>query len=49
MKLNKSKALLITHLYGQMADVRTIKKFCDEQNIYLIESNRIVLLGEIFY
>ena len=34
---NKSKALLITHLYGQMADVRTIKKFCDEQNIYLIE------------
>ena len=34
---NKSKAVLITHLYGQMADVQKIKNFCDEKNIFLIE------------
>lgn len=33
----KSKALLITHLYGQMADIKIIKNFCDNNNIYLIE------------
>lgn len=33
----KPKALLITHLYGQCADIEEIAKVCEEHNIYLIE------------
>jgi len=33
----KPKALIVTHLYGQMADIEQIAKICKEHNIYLIE------------
>ena len=33
----KPKALIVTHLYGQMADIEQIVKICKEHNIYLIE------------
>ncbi|MAD40844.1 MAG: aminotransferase DegT [Arcobacter sp.] len=33
----KPKALLLTHLYGQCADIEEIAKVCKEHNIYLIE------------
>ena len=33
----KPKALILTHLYGQMADIESIVKVCREQEIYLIE------------
>jgi dTDP-4-amino-4,6-dideoxygalactose transaminase len=31
------KAIIVVHLYGQLADVETIKKMVDEKNILLIE------------
>ncbi len=31
------KALILTHLYGQCADIKKIKVICKEHNIYLIE------------
>ena len=33
----KPKALILTHLYGQCADLEKIVKICKEQDIYLIE------------
>ncbi len=33
----KPKALILTHLYGQPADVESIAKICDENGIFLIE------------
>ena len=33
----KPKALILTHLYGQSADLEKIVKICKEHNIYLIE------------
>lgn len=33
----KPKALIVTHLYGQCADIETIAKICKKQGIYLIE------------
>ncbi|PLY05595.1 MAG: aminotransferase DegT [Arcobacter sp.] len=33
----KPKALILTHLYGQCADIETISKICKENNIFLIE------------
>jgi len=33
----KPKALILTHLYGQMADIETIASICKAENIYLIE------------
>jgi len=33
----KPKALLLTHLYGQCADIEKIAKVCKEHNIFLIE------------
>lgn len=33
----RTKAVLVTHLYGQATNMQEIKKLCDENNIYLIE------------
>lgn len=33
----KPKALILTHLYGQCADIETIIQICNEHQIYLIE------------
>ena len=33
----KPKALILTHLYGQCADVEQIARICDEHGIFLIE------------
>ncbi|MBN2870340.1 MAG: aminotransferase class V-fold PLP-dependent enzyme [Campylobacterales bacterium] len=33
----KPKALILTHLYGQCADLQRIARICDEHGIYLIE------------
>ena len=33
----KPKALIVTHLYGQIADIESIAKICKKYNIYLIE------------
>jgi UDP-N-acetylbacillosamine transaminase len=33
----KPKALIITHLYGQCADIEKVSKICKDYNIYLIE------------
>jgi UDP-N-acetylbacillosamine transaminase len=35
----KPKALILTHLYGQMAEIREIVDICKENNIYLIEDS----------
>jgi UDP-N-acetylbacillosamine transaminase len=39
VKKNKKlpKALIVTHLYGQMAKIEEIKRICDTYKIYLIE------------
>ena len=34
---NKSKALVVVHLYGRSADLVNLKKLCDAHNIYLVE------------
>jgi dTDP-4-amino-4,6-dideoxygalactose transaminase len=34
---SKTKAVIVVHLYGQMAEVVTIKKLCDQRNLFLIE------------
>ena len=34
---NKPKALIVTHLYGQMAKIQEIADICKENKIYLIE------------
>ena len=35
----KPKALILTHLYGQMAEIREIVEICRENSIYLIEDS----------
>ena len=39
IKENKIKAVIVTHLYGQMAKIEEIVKICKENNIYLIEDS----------
>lgn len=34
---SKTKAVIIVHLYGQVAETRAIKKLCDRNNLFLIE------------
>jgi len=34
---DKTKAVIVVHLYGQMAEVGPIKELCDQKNIFLIE------------
>ena len=34
---NKTKAVLVVHLYGQMADIEEIKKITSEKGLYLVE------------
>lgn len=36
---NKPKALIVTHLYGQMAKIQEIADICKENKIYLIEDS----------
>jgi perosamine synthetase len=33
----KTKAVIVVHLYGQPADMRAQKEFCQQNNLYLIE------------
>jgi dTDP-4-amino-4,6-dideoxygalactose transaminase len=33
----KTKAIVLVHLYGQMADILSIKELCKKYNLYLIE------------
>lgn len=33
----KTKAVLVVHLYGQSADMESIKNICDKHNLYLVE------------
>ncbi len=35
----KPKALIVTHLYGQLAEIDKILEICREENIYLIEDS----------
>lgn len=35
----KPKALILTHLYGQMADIKKIVQICKQHDIYLIEDS----------
>jgi len=39
IKENDIKAVIVTHLYGQMAKIEEIVKICKENNIYLIEDS----------
>lgn len=39
MKTKKTKALIYTHLFGNMIDTSEIEKWCDENNIILIEDS----------
>ncbi len=34
---DKTKAVIVVHLYGQMVDIGPIKNLCHQQNIFLIE------------
>lgn len=34
---DKTKAVIVVHLYGQIAEVGLIKKLCNQKNIFLIE------------
>lgn len=34
---NKTKAILPVHLYGQLADVVTIKSICDKHHLFMVE------------
>lgn len=34
---SKTKAVIVVHLYGQMAEAEAIKKLCDQKNLLLIE------------
>lgn len=35
----KTKAVMLAHTMGNPFDIRTVKKFCDENNLWLIEDN----------
>lgn len=37
MKTNKTKAIFVVHLLGQPAKIQEIKKFCEDNNLILIE------------
>ena len=39
IKEDNIKAVVVTHLYGQMAKIKEIKKICKKNNIYLIEDS----------
>jgi len=39
IKENDIKAVIVTHLYGQMAKIEEIAQICKENNIYLIEDS----------
>jgi len=39
IKENNIKAVIVTHLYGQMAKIEEIAKICKENGIYLIEDS----------
>lgn len=39
MKSDKTKALIYTHLFGNMTDTTEIEKWCDENNIRFIEDS----------
>jgi len=39
IKENDIKAVIVTHLYGQMAKIEEIANICKENNIYLIEDS----------
>lgn len=34
---SKTKAVIVVHLYGHMAEVESIKNLCDQKNLFLIE------------
>jgi len=34
---DKTKAVLVTHLYGQACQMKNIRKICDEHHLYLLE------------
>jgi dTDP-4-amino-4,6-dideoxygalactose transaminase len=34
---SKTKAIVLVHLYGQMADILSVKELCKKHNLYLIE------------
>lgn len=34
---SKTKAIIVVHLYGQMAEVEPIKNLCNQKNLFLIE------------
>jgi len=36
---NKTKAVMIAHTLGNPFDIQSVKKFCDENNLWLIEDN----------
>lgn len=36
---NKTKAVMIAHTLGNPFDLKTVKEFCDKNNIWLIEDN----------
>ena len=35
VKTNKTKAIVMVHTYGLVADAENIEKYCNENNIYL--------------
>ena len=35
----KTKAIIAVNLYGQIADIRNLKKIADKKNIYLIQDS----------
>ncbi|WP_330216777.1 DegT/DnrJ/EryC1/StrS family aminotransferase [Lebetimonas sp. JS138] len=37
IKENNIKAVVLPHIYGQVADIEPIKELCEKNNIYLIE------------
>ena len=39
VKTNKTKAIVMVHTYGLVADAENIEKYCNENNIYLIEDS----------
>lgn len=44
----KTKAVMLAHTMGNPFDIRTVKRFCDENNLWLIEDN-CDSLGSIVY
>lgn len=44
----KTKAVMLAHTMGNPFDIRSVKKFCDENNLWLIEDN-CDSLGSVVY